>query len=69
VQAVEITYDNVVDLVHRIDAFAADPNAGLIVPPASFAPYHETILILAAQHRLPIVVANLPGGPDLLRTK
>jgi putative ABC transport system substrate-binding protein len=60
VQAIEMPFGNAVDLVRGIDAFAADPNGGLIIPPASFTPYRETILTLAAQHRLPTVVGNLP---------
>jgi putative tryptophan/tyrosine transport system substrate-binding protein len=66
VQAIEIPYSNTVDFVHRVDAFATNPNAGLIVPPASFAQYYEMILILAAQHRLPTVVGNLPRKGALI---
>jgi putative ABC transport system substrate-binding protein len=53
--ATEISFRNVVDLVHQIDDFAASPNGGLIVSPAASA-YLETILMSAAQHRLPTVV-------------
>jgi putative ABC transport system substrate-binding protein len=60
VEATKISYSNAVDFVHSIDSFAKAPNVGLIIPPAAFAPYRGTILILAAQHRLPTVVGNLP---------
>jgi putative ABC transport system substrate-binding protein len=66
VQATDITYGNGVDLVHRIDEFAATPNAGLIVPPASFSANEEAIVALAAQHRLPTVVGNLPKAGALI---
>src|SRR6202162_1288832 len=35
VRAIEISFHNAVDLVRGIDAFAADPNGGLILAPAS----------------------------------
>jgi putative ABC transport system substrate-binding protein len=66
VQATEISYRNSVDIVHGIDAFAAAPNAGLIVTPASFGPNLETILTLAAQHRLPMIVGSLPREGALI---
>jgi putative ABC transport system substrate-binding protein len=66
VQAIEISYRNSVDIVHGIDGFAAAPNAGLIVPPASFLPNLETIVALAAQHRLPTIVGTLPREGALI---
>jgi putative ABC transport system substrate-binding protein len=55
VATTEISFRNVVELVHQIDDFAAGGNGGLIISPAASA-YLETILISAAQHRLPTVV-------------
>jgi putative ABC transport system substrate-binding protein len=42
-----------VDLVHGIDAFAAEPNGGLITSPGVSLPYVKTINTLALQNRLP----------------
>jgi putative ABC transport system substrate-binding protein len=56
VHATEILYRNSVDIVRGVDAFVAAPNGGLIVPAASLVRHQETILTLAAQHRLPTVV-------------
>jgi putative ABC transport system substrate-binding protein len=60
VKAIEIQHRSAVDVVRAIDAFAAEPNGGLIVGPAA-APTPEilkTILQLAEQHRLPTISAN-----------
>jgi putative tryptophan/tyrosine transport system substrate-binding protein len=59
VQAIEIPFRDAADLMHGIGAFAAGPDDGLILHPAVGSPYRETILMLAAQHRLPTVVANV----------
>jgi len=46
--------------VHAIDAFAAEPNGGLLVlPPPPTTTIRETILQLAAQHRLPAIYPSL----------
>jgi putative ABC transport system substrate-binding protein len=56
VKAIKMQYRNAVDIVRAIDAFAAEPNGGLIVvPPSPTAANRETILQLAAQHRLPAI--------------
>ena len=60
IQAMGIPYRNAVALVHGIDAFAAVPNGSLIVlapppPPAD----RETIVELAAQHRLPVISESM----------
>jgi putative ABC transport system substrate-binding protein len=52
--------------VHGIDAFAADPNGGLIIAPPTIAPYLEAILSLATQHRLPTVVGANPRAGALI---
>jgi putative tryptophan/tyrosine transport system substrate-binding protein len=47
---------NSVDAVRAIDAFAAVPNGGLLVmPPPPSVALRDTILQLAAQHRLPTI--------------
>ena len=66
VKAVEIPYLNAVDIVRGIDAFAVEPNAGLIIPPASFAQYGDIILTLAEQHRLPTVAGGRPKEGALI---
>jgi putative ABC transport system substrate-binding protein len=54
VQMVKTTFRNSVDIVRAIDAFAAEPNGGLLVlPPTPTTAIRDTILQLAAQHRLP----------------
>jgi putative ABC transport system substrate-binding protein len=53
VQTVKVPFRDAVELVRSIDAFAAEPNGGLLMlPPPSIAD-RSTILKLAAQHRLP----------------
>jgi putative ABC transport system substrate-binding protein len=53
VQTVKVPFRDAVELVRSIDAFAAEPNGGLLMlPPPSIAD-RTTILKLAAHHRLP----------------
>jgi putative ABC transport system substrate-binding protein len=60
VQAIQTPVRNAVDIVHAIDAFAAEPNGGLLVlPPPPTTTIRETILQLAAQHRLPAIYPSL----------
>jgi putative tryptophan/tyrosine transport system substrate-binding protein len=49
---------NAVDIVRGIDAFATEPNAGLLMLPPPDAGNVETIIQLAAQHRLPAIYPN-----------
>ena len=53
VQAIAISFRNAVDLVHGIDAFAAEPDGGLIASPAVSLTYVKMINTLALQNRLP----------------
>jgi len=57
VQMIEIQYRSAVQLVRAIDAFAAQPNGGLIVGPATTRIDVGTILELATQYRLPTIHA------------
>jgi putative ABC transport system substrate-binding protein len=56
VTAVRTPYRDAVDLVRGIDAFASEPNGGLIVvPPRPADANRVAILRLAAQHRIPTI--------------
>jgi putative ABC transport system substrate-binding protein len=55
---IDIQYRSAVQLVRAIDAFAAQPNGGLIVPAATTRIDAGTILELAAQYRLPTIHSN-----------
>jgi len=45
---------NAADIEHTIEAFAREPNGGLIVSPSPIATQHSTLIIgLAARHRIP----------------
>ena len=59
VKAIKTPYLDAVDLVHGIEAFALEPNGGLIImPPVPTGANRGTILRLAAQHRLPSIYPN-----------
>src|SRR5262249_27160123 len=59
VQAIKPPVRNVVGIVRAIDAFAAEPNGGLIVlPPAPTTTVRDTIFQLTAEHRLPAIYTN-----------
>jgi putative ABC transport system substrate-binding protein len=60
VQTGGIPFRNAVDLVRGIDAFAAEPDGGLVIAPHVTANYAATINTLAIQYRLPTVYAS--GG-------
>ena len=56
VRTIDVPYRDPFDLVRGIDEFATEPNGGLIiVPPAPTVAGRQTILRLAAQHRLPTI--------------
>ena len=56
VPAVNTPVRNATDVVHAIDAFAAEPNGGLLVlPPLNNTSVRNTILQLAEQHKLPAI--------------
>ena len=52
---------NVLDIVRAIDAFAAEPDGGLLfLPDNTIFSYRETIFALAVQHRLPAIFPSSP---------
>lgn len=53
VQMIKVLFRDSIELVRAIDAFAAEPNGGLLVLPPPLIPERATIIKLAAQHRLP----------------
>jgi putative ABC transport system substrate-binding protein len=58
-QAIKIPVRNAVDTVRAIDAFATEPNGGLLVlPPPPPTAIFDAILQLAAHHRLPAIYTN-----------
>jgi putative ABC transport system substrate-binding protein len=56
VPAVNMPVRNAVDIVRAIDAFAAEPNGGLLIlPPPPTTSVRNTILQLAEHHKLPAI--------------
>jgi putative ABC transport system substrate-binding protein len=58
VKAIDTPFRNTAELDRAIDAFAAEPNGGLIVLPGagiSTRTTRQAILLLAAKHRLPVI--------------
>jgi putative tryptophan/tyrosine transport system substrate-binding protein len=56
VQVVRATVRNSVEAVRAIDAFAVQPNGGVVVmPPPTNIAIQDTIIQLAAEHRLPTI--------------
>jgi putative tryptophan/tyrosine transport system substrate-binding protein len=56
IPVIKIPYRDAIDIVQSIDAFAAEPDGGLIiVPPSPAVAYREIVLHLAARHRLPTI--------------
>jgi len=58
VQTIKIAFQDAVDLVHSIDAFAVAPDSGLLVLPPPFTADRFTIFKLAIQHRLPAMYSQ-----------
>jgi putative ABC transport system substrate-binding protein len=59
VKAIRVQYSDAVDLVRALDAFALEPNGGLIVLPPTPTPANSgAILRMAAQHRLPAIYST-----------
>jgi putative ABC transport system substrate-binding protein len=53
VQAIKTPVHDSFDVVRALDAFATEPNGGLIVLPSNLDHLRETIFRVAVQHRLP----------------
>jgi putative ABC transport system substrate-binding protein len=65
VKTVNMPYHDAVDIVRAIDAFAPEPNGGLIiVPPSPSAANRQAIFRLSIQYRLPTVHANRVEAVD-----
>jgi putative ABC transport system substrate-binding protein len=59
VRVIRILIRNIIDIVRGIDAFATEPDGGLLFPPDNTILSHrETIFGLAVQHRLPAIYNN-----------
>jgi putative tryptophan/tyrosine transport system substrate-binding protein len=54
-QVIRTPVRNAIEAVRAIDAFAVEPNGGLLVLPPSTGLYRETIVPLAEEHRLPAI--------------
>jgi putative ABC transport system substrate-binding protein len=59
VSLVRTPYRDAADLVHAIDAFATEPNGGLIIlPPAPIATSRALVNRLAVQHGIPMIYGD-----------
>jgi putative ABC transport system substrate-binding protein len=58
VQAIKTPVRDPLELVRAIDAFAAEPNAGLLAVPVLPEDSYQMLYRLAAQHRLPAIHSN-----------
>src|SRR5262245_20584418 len=58
VQAIKTPVRNPLEIVRALDAFAAEPNGGLLDVPVLPLDGSQMLLLLAAQHRLPAIHAN-----------
>jgi putative ABC transport system substrate-binding protein len=60
IQTKRMPIRDAIDIVYAIDAFAAEPNGGLLVlPPPPTGANRQTIIGMAARHRLPAIYSNL----------
>jgi putative ABC transport system substrate-binding protein len=63
IQVHETLVRNAVDIVRALDTLSATPNGGLVVlPPPLTTTIRDTVLQLAAHHRLPAVYTNQPDA-------
>jgi putative ABC transport system substrate-binding protein len=62
VTTVQLPFRNAIELVRSLDAFAAEPNGGLMLLPPSFL--RATVMQLAAQHRLPAIYSQRTIAAD-----
>jgi putative tryptophan/tyrosine transport system substrate-binding protein len=64
VLTIRIPFHDGTDIAHGIDAFAAEPEGGLIVLPPTGPIDRATIIQLAIRHRLPSIYGNQPFATD-----
>jgi putative ABC transport system substrate-binding protein len=65
IKAIKTPVSSAAEIERAIDAFAAEPNGGLVVMPGAFTLAHREIIIrLAAQHRLPAIYSNTTRVAD-----
>ena len=58
IELVPTPFDNAADIERAINAFAREPNGGLVLPPDTSTVVHRDLIVaLAARHRLPAVYA------------
>jgi putative tryptophan/tyrosine transport system substrate-binding protein len=63
VKTIKLPIRDALDIVREIDAFAAEPNGGLMVLPQSFSTANTGLIFrLAAQHRLPSIAQTVFTG-------
>ena len=68
VQAIKTPVRDPLELVRAIDAFAAEPNGGLLVVPVLPEDSYKMLHLVAAQHRLPAIDSTRPKVADGLMT-
>jgi len=68
VQAIKTPVRDPLELVRAIDAFAAEPNGGLLVVPVLPEDSYKMLPLVAAQHRLPAIDSTRPKVADGLMT-
>jgi len=68
VKAIKTPVRDPLELVRAIDAFAAEPNGGLLVVPVLPEDSYKMLHLVAAQHRLPAIDSTRPKVADGLMT-
>ena len=68
VQTLKTPVRDTLEMVRAIDAFAAEPNGGLLVVPVLPEDSYKMLHLVAAQHRLPAIDSTRPKVADGLMT-
>jgi ABC-type uncharacterized transport system substrate-binding protein len=58
VKTVKVPFHDAIELVRSIDAFAGEPNGGMLILPPPYTAHRATIFKLAMQHRLPAMYSQ-----------
>src|SRR5262249_52030389 len=58
VKTVKVPFHDAIELVRSIDAFAGEPNGGMLILPPPYTAHRAAIFKLAMQHRLPAMYAQ-----------